>query len=120
MFSILNYFSVVGQCGDSNERKWFCLLFKILNHFLFSRCLGSLEALLVNLSSPNEKVRSSVAAALGYLSFDRTASRLMLQACRNTPELWITLVTGKYLWSSWTRGGRLRSRDCLQPGLSNL
>lgn len=51
-----------------------------------------MEELLANLSSPNEEVRSSVAVALGYLSFDRTASRLMLQACRNTPELLESLV----------------------------
>jgi len=36
-----------------------------------------MEALLANLSSLNEEVRSSAAVALGYLSFDRTASRLM-------------------------------------------
>ncbi|KAL9968183.1 hypothetical protein ACROYT_G026526 [Oculina patagonica] len=53
---------------------------------------GSVEALLANLSSPNEEVRSSAAVALGYLSFDRTASRLMLQACRNTPGLLESLV----------------------------
>ena len=60
--------------------------------FLFMCCLGSVEALLANLSSPNEEVRSSAAVALGYLSFDRTASRLMLQACRNTPGLLESLV----------------------------
>ena len=53
---------------------------------------GSVEALLTNLSSSNEEVRSSAAVALGYLSFDRTASRLMLQACRNTPGLLESLV----------------------------
>jgi len=53
---------------------------------------GSVEALLANLSSLNEEVRSSAAVALGYLSFDRTASRLMLQACRNTPGLLESLV----------------------------
>ena len=60
--------------------------------FLFLCFLGSVEALLANLSSPNEEVRSSAAVALGYLSFDRTASRLMLQACRNTPGLLESLV----------------------------
>lgn len=54
---------------------------------------GSVDALLSNLSSSNEEVRSSVAVALGYLSFDRTAARLMLQACRNTPGLLESLVS---------------------------
>lgn len=53
---------------------------------------GSVDALLANLSSPNEEVRYSAAVALGYLSFDRKASRLMLQACRNTPGLLESLV----------------------------
>lgn len=52
-----------------------------------------MDALLSNLSSSNEEVRSSVAVALGYLSFDRTAARLMLQACRNTPGLLESLVS---------------------------
>ena len=72
----------------------FCSVIKLtcamLSYFLC--CLGSVEALLANLSSPNEEVRSSAAVALGYLSFDRTASRLMLQACRNTPGLLESLV----------------------------
>ena len=51
-----------------------------------------MDALLTNLSSPNEEVRCSAAVALGYLSFDRTAARLMLQACRNTPGLFKSLV----------------------------
>lgn len=59
---------------------------------MFSLLSGSVEALLANLSSANEEVRSSAAVALGYLSFDRTASRLMLQACRNTPGLLESLV----------------------------
>lgn len=59
---------------------------------LFMCCSGSVEALLTNLSSSNEEVRSSAAVALGYLSFDRKASRLMLQACRNTPGLLESLV----------------------------
>ena len=51
-----------------------------------------MEALLANLSSLNEEVRSSAAVALGYLSFDRTVSRLMLWACRSTPGLLESLV----------------------------
>lgn len=60
---------------------------------MFSLLSGSVEALLANLSSVNEEVRSSAAVALGYLSFDRTASRLMLQTCRNTPGLLESLVS---------------------------
>ena len=65
---------------------------KLCRVFSLMCCLGSVEALLANLSSANEEVRSSAAVALGYLSFDRTASRLMLQACRNTPGLLESLV----------------------------
>ena len=55
--------------------------------------LGAVDALLSNLSSENEEVRSSTAVALGYLSFDRTAARLMLVACRSTPGLYETLLS---------------------------
>lgn len=75
--------------------KYYRIAFSVSHHFLCFFSLyssGSVEALLTNLSSPNEEVRSSAAVALGYLSFDRTASRLMLQACRNTPGLLESLV----------------------------
>ena len=55
--------------------------------------LGAVDALLSNLSSENEEVRSSTAVALGYLSFARTAARLMLVACRSTPGLYETLLS---------------------------
>ncbi|EDO43577.1 predicted protein [Nematostella vectensis] len=53
---------------------------------------GAVKALLQNLFNANEEVRSSAAVALGYLSFDRTAERLMLVACRNTPGLFDALL----------------------------
>ena len=48
---------------------------------------GAIDELVDKLSSVNEQVRSAVAVALGYLTFNRTASRLLLSACRNTPGL---------------------------------
>lgn len=48
---------------------------------------GAIDKLVDKLSSPNEQVRSAVAVALGYLTFNRTAARLLLSACRNTPGL---------------------------------
>lgn len=48
---------------------------------------GAIDELVARLSSDNEQVRSSVAVALGYLTFNRTAARLLLSACRNTPGL---------------------------------
>ena len=53
---------------------------------------GAVESLLKNLYSVNEEVRGSAAVALGYLSFNRTAARLMLVACRNTPGLYDILA----------------------------
>jgi len=80
------------QGKRKNNTQYSLFSTEVLTTFCHS-CLGSVEALLSNLSSPNEEVRSSAAVALGYLSFDRTAARLMLQACRNTPGLLESLVS---------------------------
>ncbi|XP_070566344.1 ankyrin and armadillo repeat-containing protein-like isoform X3 [Ptychodera flava] len=53
---------------------------------------GAVEVLLRHLESENETVQSAAAVALGYLSFNRTAARLMLQACRAHPQLYELLV----------------------------
>ena len=53
---------------------------------------GAIDILIKRLSSPNEQVRSAVAVALGYLTFNRTAARLLFGACRNTPGLYKRLM----------------------------
>ena len=53
---------------------------------------GAIDELIQQLSSPNEQVRCSVAVALGYLTFNRTAERLLFSACRNTPGLYKKLM----------------------------
>ena len=53
---------------------------------------GAIDILIKRLSSPNEQVRSAVAVALGYLTFNRTAARLLFGACRNTPGLYKKLM----------------------------
>ncbi|XP_077978159.1 ankyrin and armadillo repeat-containing protein-like [Glandiceps talaboti] len=54
---------------------------------------GAVEVLLKHVESDNETVQSAAAVALGYLSFNRTAGRLMLQACRAQPQLYELLVS---------------------------
>ncbi|WAQ94689.1 ANKAR-like protein [Mya arenaria] len=53
---------------------------------------GAIDELVDRLSSTNEQVRSAVAVALGYLTFNKTAARLLLGACRNTPGLYKKLM----------------------------
>eukprot|EP00117_Sycon_ciliatum_P047488 scpid3152/ scgid33921/ Ankyrin and armadillo repeat-containing protein len=48
---------------------------------------GGVDALLKNLTSPIVSVLDSAAAALGYLSFDPLARRVLLKACRDMPFL---------------------------------
>lgn len=43
------------------------------------------------LYSHNEQIRFASAVTLGYLTFNRTASRLLLHHCRNVPTLFNTL-----------------------------
>ncbi|KXJ05225.1 Ankyrin and armadillo repeat-containing protein, partial [Exaiptasia diaphana] len=54
---------------------------------------GAVESLLKSLFSENDRVRISAAVALGYLSFNRTAERMMLVSCRNTPGLFDALIS---------------------------
>jgi len=54
---------------------------------------GAVQSLLGSLFSNNDGVRVSAAMALGYLSFNRTAERMMLVSCRNTPGLYDALIS---------------------------
>ncbi|XP_065929233.1 ankyrin and armadillo repeat-containing protein isoform X4 [Magallana gigas] len=49
---------------------------------------GAIDVLVEKLSSRNDQVRSACAVALGYLTFNRTAARILFSACRNTPGLY--------------------------------
>ncbi|OWF40013.1 ankyrin and armadillo repeat-containing protein-like isoform X3 [Mizuhopecten yessoensis] len=53
---------------------------------------GAIEHLVEQLDSNNDQVRSAVAVAMGYMTFNRTAARLLFSACRNTPGLYKSLV----------------------------
>ena len=54
--------------------------------------VGAIDLLLERLHDANDQVRFHSAVALGYLSFNRTAARQMLTACRNTPGLYDRLL----------------------------
>ncbi len=54
--------------------------------------MGAVELLTEHLYNDNEQVRFTSAVALGYLTFNRTAGRNLLTACRNTPGLYDRLV----------------------------
>ena len=45
------------------------------------------------LYSPNEQIKFASAVTLGYLSYNRTASRLLLHNCRNVTHLFNTLMS---------------------------
>lgn len=45
-----------------------------------------------HLSSPYDLVRTSCAVALGYLSFHKTAARILFSHCRKTPGLYERLI----------------------------
>ncbi|XP_072542334.1 ankyrin and armadillo repeat-containing protein [Salminus brasiliensis] len=47
--------------------------------------MGAVEHLVAHLHSKDEEVRTASASALGYLSFNRHAHRLLLAECRNCP-----------------------------------
>ncbi|CAL1533328.1 unnamed protein product [Lymnaea stagnalis] len=48
---------------------------------------GILDQLVLQLDSPNDIVRNGAAVALGYLTFNKTAYRLLFSLCRNVPKL---------------------------------
>lgn len=54
--------------------------------------LGALDILTAHLESTNNEVRFTAAVTLGYLTFNRTASRLLLSQCRNSATLYDKLM----------------------------
>uniref|UniRef100_H3B1Q7 Ankyrin and armadillo repeat containing n=1 Tax=Latimeria chalumnae TaxID=7897 RepID=H3B1Q7_LATCH len=54
--------------------------------------LGAVELLCQHLHSHIEEVCTASAVALGYLSFNRTAYRILLTECRNEPDLYKLLT----------------------------
>ncbi|XP_041940339.1 ankyrin and armadillo repeat-containing protein [Alosa sapidissima] len=54
--------------------------------------MGSVVHLSAHLNSPEEEVRTACATALGYLTFNRHAHRLLLVECRNTPSTYDLLT----------------------------
>ncbi|XP_039178035.1 ankyrin and armadillo repeat-containing protein isoform X4 [Crotalus tigris] len=54
--------------------------------------LGTVQRLCYHLYAKEEEVRSAVACALGYLTFNRTAYRHLLVQCRNKPKLFKRLI----------------------------
>jgi len=49
--------------------------------------VGAMDTLIELLYSPAELVRSSAATAVGYMTFNRGAMRILLTACRRKPDL---------------------------------
>ncbi len=53
----------------------------------------AVDILCDRLYSPNNQIKFASAVTLGYLTFNRTASRLLLHNCRNVPTLFNTLMS---------------------------
>lgn len=53
----------------------------------------AVDILCDRLYSNNDQIRFASAVTLGYLSFNRTASRMLLHNCRNVPHLFQTLMS---------------------------
>lgn len=53
---------------------------------------GAIDLLVEKLSSKNDQVRNAVAVTLGYLTYNRTAARILFSACRNMPGLYKKLM----------------------------
>ena len=71
----------------------FILLFIYLNYIFLANYIfvgipaalvtvGAMETLIALLNSPAELVRSSAATAVGYMTYNRGAMRILLTACR--------------------------------------
>ena len=52
----------------------------------------AVDILCDRLYSPNNQIKFASAVTLGYLTYNRTASRLLLHNCRNVPTLYNTLM----------------------------
>ncbi|OAF69560.1 Ankyrin and armadillo repeat-containing protein [Intoshia linei] len=55
--------------------------------------LGAMDLLIPKLKSINEQIRSAVAICLGYMTFNRTASRKLLSYCRNSKFLYRKIMS---------------------------
>jgi len=53
---------------------------------------GAIDALVARLTSTNKLVRTACAVALAYLTFNKTAARLLLSACRNSLGLYARII----------------------------
>ena len=53
----------------------------------------AVDILCDRLYSPNNQIKFASAVTLGYLTYNRTASRLLLHNCRNVPQLYNTLIS---------------------------
>lgn len=51
-----------------------------------------IDELCVKLFSKNEQIRFASAVTIGYLTFNKTAARLLLHNCRNNTILYKTLI----------------------------
>ncbi|XP_078249689.1 ankyrin and armadillo repeat-containing protein [Pogona vitticeps] len=55
--------------------------------------LGTVQRLCYHLYAKEDEVRTAMASALGYLTFNRTAYRHLLVQCRNKPKFFKRLIT---------------------------
>ncbi|KAK7484931.1 hypothetical protein BaRGS_00023851, partial [Batillaria attramentaria] len=53
---------------------------------------GAIDLLVNHLSSESVQVRNAAAVSLGYLTFNKTAARILFSTCRNTPGLFNKLT----------------------------
>ncbi|XP_066541904.1 ankyrin and armadillo repeat-containing protein isoform X2 [Hoplias malabaricus] len=66
--------------------------------------MGAIDHLTAHLYSKEEEVQRACASALGYLTFNRHAHRLLMVACRNTPLIY------KLLKQHLTEGSKISHR----------
>ncbi|KAL8609317.1 hypothetical protein ACOMHN_048873 [Nucella lapillus] len=52
----------------------------------------AIHLLVQHLQSPDDQVRNGAAVTLGYLTFNKTAARLLLSICRNYPDCFYRLI----------------------------
>lgn len=85
---------------DSKEEKVVVLACSLLSSLAHTRAgltdamitTGALDSLIKRLDSDNDIVRNGAAVTLGYLTFNKTAYRLLFSQCRNTPGLFEKLM----------------------------
>ncbi|GFR60921.1 ankyrin and armadillo repeat-containing protein [Elysia marginata] len=85
---------------ESSEEKVVVLACSLLSSLAHTRAgltdamitTGALDLLVKRLDSDNDIVRNGAAVTLGYLTFNKTAYRLLFSQCRNTPGLFEKLM----------------------------